>query len=90
MKEGDFPEGYFEKFLTTIEARIHSSPNRVRDAMNMALISIGLLGGTLREQAMAAAKRIGEVEVDHGETGCKTPDAVEYIRRAEARRKSPR
>ena len=33
-----------------------------------------------------AAKRIGKVEVDHGETGCKTQDAVTYIQKAKAHR----
>ena len=30
-------------------------------------------------RAVAAADRIGKVEVDHGETSCKTPEAVGYI-----------
>ena len=30
---------------------------------------------------MDAARRIGEVHVDHGETGCKTPDAAAYIQK---------
>ena len=37
--------------------------------------------------ALAAAKRIGTVEVDHGETGCQTPDAGPYIRKTVAHRK---
>jgi hypothetical protein len=28
------------------------------------------------------AAKIGKVEVDHGETDCKTPDATEYIKKA--------
>jgi hypothetical protein len=56
-------------------------------AMNGALIAIGMRGPGLEKTAIAAAKRIGKVDVDHGETGCKTPDAAEYIRRAVARRK---
>jgi len=32
------------------------------------------------------AEVYGRVEVDQGETGCKTPDAVEHIGRAKARR----
>jgi hypothetical protein len=46
-------------------------------------------GGPLRDEAIAAARRIGKVEVDHGDTDCKTPDAVEYILKVEARRKKP-
>ena len=33
----------------------------------------------LSKKAIAAAKKIGKVEVDHGDTGCKTPDAESYI-----------
>lgn len=31
------------------------------------------------------AERIGRVEVDQGETGCRTPDAASYIRKAISR-----
>ena len=47
--------------------------------MNGALIALGAYKASLRKDVIAAAKRIGKVEVDHGETACKTPDAVEYI-----------
>jgi 3-methyladenine DNA glycosylase AlkD len=70
------------KVLGTIEKEIHRSPNWVRYAMNGALIAIGVYKPALREAAIAAASRIGKVEVDHGETYCKTPDAVAYIRKA--------
>ena len=30
------------------------------------------------------AKRIGKIEVDHGETGCQTPDAASYIKKTVA------
>ena len=74
-------------FLPQIEANIHLAKNRARYSMLMALIAIGLRGGSLEKKALAAAKRIGPVEVDHGETGCKTPDPAAYIARAKARRK---
>ena len=35
---------------------------------------------------IAAAQRIGKVEVDHGDTDCKTPDAVSYIKKSLARK----
>ena len=73
--------------IAQIEARIHGAKNRVRYAMNGALISIGVRSASLRKDAVAAAKRIGVVEVDHGETGCKTPDAAAYIAKTLARRK---
>jgi hypothetical protein len=78
-----------EKVLATIEKKIHSSPNWARYAMNGALISIGVFKPTLRERATAAAKRIGKVEVDHGETYCKTPDAVLQLEKASRRKRCP-
>lgn len=68
-------------FLDQIERTIHDQPNRTRHEMNNALISIGVRGGALEKAALAAAKRIGTVEVDHGDTACKTPDAASYIRK---------
>jgi len=70
---------WFLERLATIEKSIHSAPNAERESMNMALITIGGRNAALRKAATAAAKRIGKVEVDHGDTACKTPDAVPYI-----------
>lgn len=78
-----------EKVLATIEKEIHRSPNWARYAMNGALISIGVFKPMLRKQAIEAAKRIGEVKVDHGETCCKTPAAVPYIEKAAKRKRCP-
>jgi len=76
------------KSLDTIERQIHGSPNRARHAMNMAVAAIGIYKPALRDEAIAAARRIGRVDVDHGETGCRTPDAEAYIRKAAARKRS--
>lgn len=78
-----------EKALATIEKEIHRPPNWARYAMNGALIAIGVFKPTLRKKALAAAKRIGKVEVDHGETCCKTPDAVLSIEKASQRKRCP-
>lgn len=82
MRDATLPDDYFEPYIELIEREIHTRKNRTRDAMNSALIAIGIRNQNLERKAVAAAKRIGDVEVDHGETGCKTPDAVEYIQRA--------
>lgn len=76
-----------EKVLATIEKEIHRSPNWARYSMNGALISIGIFKPTLRKRAIEAARRIGKVEIDHGETNCKTPDAVPYIEKASKRKR---
>lgn len=74
-----------DPYLMRIEAEIHEAKNYTRYAMNNALISIGISRANLRKKVLAAAKRIGVVEVDHGPTSCKTPDAVPYIKKAVAR-----
>lgn len=76
-----------EKMLATIQKEIHSSTNWARYAMNGAVISIGVFKPSLRKRAMETAKRIGKVEVNHGETYCKTPDAVSYIEKASRRKR---
>ena len=65
--------------LTLIEKGIHKAKNRTRYSMNSALIAAGVYRPGLRPRALAVASAIGKVEVDHGETGCKTPDAAAYI-----------
>jgi 3-methyladenine DNA glycosylase AlkD len=87
MSDNGFADDYFEEHLRTIESEIHNAPNMARYAMNGALIAIGLRNPALQKKAIAVADRIGKVEVDHGDTSCKTPDAVTYIRKAAGRRK---
>ena len=85
MNANGLPDSFFEPYLKKIEGAVHSAPNRTRDAMMGAVIAIGMRSDALEKKALASAKRIGKVEVDHGETGCKTPDAVAYIQKARAR-----
>jgi 3-methyladenine DNA glycosylase AlkD len=68
--------------LATVEKSIHTAPNREREAMNGALIALGCRDGAARKAALAAAKRIGPVTVDHGDTDCKTPSAAAAIEKA--------
>jgi 3-methyladenine DNA glycosylase AlkD len=86
-QENGLDDAYFEKYLEKVEAHIHNSDNWVKYAMNNALINIGVRNSKLEKKAIAAAKRIGKVEVDHGETACKTPDAVAYIKKTVAHNK---
>lgn len=82
------PDGYFEPYLARIEQGIHQARNRTREAMNTALIAIGSRSASLEPLALAAAARIGPVQVNHGETACETPDAAAYIRKTRAHRDS--
>lgn len=72
-------DAYFEERLGQIEAEIHTRANRVRHSMNMALIAIGARSEALYALAIDASQRIGPVEVNHGETGCTTPEPVPYM-----------
>ncbi len=88
LKDGDeISDADCKKYLKVIEKEIHTSPNRARHTMNNAVLAIGVFRPHLAEVATETANRIGKVEVDHGETSCKTPDAVEYIRKALKRRR---
>ena len=82
------PDKVFEQRLAEIERAIHAAPNREREVMNMAVITIGCRNAALRKSALAAAKRIGTVEVDHGDTACKTPSAPDYLEKTWAHAKS--
>ncbi|MCC6801538.1 MAG: DNA alkylation repair protein [Anaerolineae bacterium] len=86
LKDSSLPNTYFEPYLARIERDLHTSKNRVRHAMNGAVIAIGVRNDGLEAEAVAAAKRIGKVVVDHGKTDCKTPDAITYIAKTKARR----
>ena len=88
LRDETTPDADFEKRLAEIERTIHTAPNSDRECMNMAVITIGARSAGLRKAALAAAKRIGKVEVDHGDTACKTPDATEYIEKMWAHAKS--
>jgi len=73
-----------EKLIERAKAKIAAAPNCVRYQMNGFLISVGGYVAPLTAKAKAAAKAIGKVEVDMGDTDCKVPDAVSYIAKMEA------
>ena len=86
MEDQELPDSFFKPYLREIGKHIHERPNWVRDAMNGALIAIGVRNPALTEAALKVAKAIGKVEVDHGETSCKTPDAAACIAKTLAHR----
>lgn len=72
--------------LDQIEVEIDERPNRVRHEMNGTMIVMALRDSGLRRSVLAAAARIGPVRVDHGQTGCKTPEVAPYVERTLAHR----
>ena len=81
-------DSWFADRLAHIEKSIHNAPNVQRYMMNAAIIAIGCRNAALRKLAAATAKRLGPIEVDHGDTDCKTPVAAESIEKAWAHSKS--
>ncbi len=86
MHDATLPDAFFQPYLELAANTIHTRPNRAKEAMNTALIAIGIRNANLEHEALAAAARIGRVSVDHGLTNCKTPDATQYILKTVARK----
>ncbi len=78
----DLPE--VAALLEQIPATIGKAKNRVRYTMNTFVISVALYVTPLLQQAKAAAKALGPVEVDMGDTACSIPLASASIEKAEA------
>jgi 3-methyladenine DNA glycosylase AlkD len=85
--KGDVSLDAGHAYLAEIEAGVASAPNRTRLAMNSALIALGGHNVCLYEDVVACSGRIGPIQVDHGDTGCKTPDPVVYMHKMRARQK---
>lgn len=73
-------QGLLERVVEEIDA----APNKVRYLMNAFVISVGSYVKPLLKQAKKAAKELGEVSVDMGDTACKVPRATEYIAKVES------
>ena len=75
----------FAALLPRLQRELHALPNYARYGANACLIGIGGRP-SLTTAALAVAAVVGAVDVDHGQTGCKTPLATDYIRKMAARR----
>ncbi|OOZ81555.1 DNA alkylation repair protein [Bacillus cereus] len=85
IKNKTLQDDFFSPYLEEIKENIHNEKNRKREAMNSALIAIGIRNEDLEQTAIEIAREIGKVQVDHGATSCKTPDAESYIKKARER-----
>jgi 3-methyladenine DNA glycosylase AlkD len=75
--ELDIPE--LKQLLKRVAREIHGAPNRVRYVMNGFVIAVGGAVASLTAEALEAARKVGAVEVDMGDTSCTVPGALEYI-----------
>lgn len=76
----------YTELLERVEASIHQAKNRVKYSMNSFIIAVACFVKPLHKPALATAKRIGQVEVDMGDTSCQVPLAVDYIAKTTAKR----
>jgi len=79
IPDAELPIRELAALLEDCAKKIHQAPNRVRYAMNNFVISCGTYVAPLAEQALTAARRIGVVQVDMGDTSCQVPEAASYI-----------
>ncbi|KOS27432.1 DNA alkylation repair protein [Bacillus anthracis] len=85
IKNKTLQDDSFSPYLEEIKENIDNAKNRISEAMNSALIAIGIRNEDLEQTAIEIAREIGKVQVDHGATSCKTPDAESYIKKARER-----
>lgn len=83
--DADLDLAELKRLLQRVQKTIHDAPNLVRYAMNNFVICVGSYVKPLSELALQTAAKIGPVSVDLGNTACKVPGAVEYIRKVEKR-----
>ena len=69
--------------LDHVVREIRNTPDNVRYLMNAFVISVGGYVQPLLKQAKAAAKQVGTVQVDMGDTACQVPNATAYIEKIE-------
>jgi hypothetical protein len=72
-----------KSLLNQVAQSIDAAPDRVRYTMNGFVIGVGTYVKPLLKAAKQAAKKIGTVSVDMGDTACKVPLATAYIEKVE-------
>ena len=79
MDKKHLPDEYFGRILKIIEKELQSEENFVKEAMNCALLKIGMRNRKLKTHALAVAKKIGKVDVDYGDNSCQAFDCVKHL-----------
>lgn len=72
-----------KSLLKRVSLEIHAELNEVKAAMNGFLIAAGSYLPEVTALAKDLAREIGVVEVNQGDTACKTPDALAYLEKIE-------
>jgi len=81
----DLDLNQIKNLLDRATTTLHDQPDHARYAMNSFIIAVGSSIKSLTTHAIAAAKKIGPVQVNMGNTACKVPDAAQYINKVKAK-----
>ena len=82
--DDDLDTSEIQDLLKSVVKDIDGAQNRVRYTMNGFVIAAGVYVAPCLKAAKAAAKKIGKVSVNVGDTACKVPLATEYIEKCES------
>lgn len=81
--DADLDLDRLRELLAKCRADIATAANRVRYSMNGFVIAVGCFVKPLLADAKKAAKALGDVSVDVGDTDCQVPNATAYIAKVE-------
>jgi len=84
-QDDDLEIGTYRKLVKRAQDTLQDQDDDVKYSMNNFVISVGGYVQALTSEAVTAAKAIGVVHVDMGDTECKVPDAAGYIKKMTAR-----
>jgi len=82
--DGELDLAELVELLDRIPATIAAAKNRTKYAMNGFVIAVGTYVAPLLPKAKSIAGQLGQIEVDVGDTDCKVPVALDYLRKVEA------
>ena len=78
-KVAGMDDAFFKQRIQHIQDHIHDEEMWVREAMLAALMGIGKRDLKLNKAAIRAAKKIGPVDIDYGDTQCEPLDVVKHL-----------
>jgi len=73
----------YASLLDEVAEKVQDAQNRVKYTMNGFVIAIGCYIPELTQKAKKIAEKIGKVNVFMGDTSCKVPLALDYIKKVE-------
>jgi hypothetical protein len=82
VPDADLPVAEYEKLLDRVVKEMPKAPGGAQYSMNNFVIMVGTYVAPLAAKALAAARKIGPVVTEMGDTSCQVPLAEEYIRKS--------